>query len=204
MLQESWPLFLDYLDSDPFKAAEGFCTFAVKFFRGINPRFLLAFDSEEQKDVMQEICLHCIDHDFRILRQYQPGGRGFGSWFYVIAHNKAMDLLRRRGRYSKIVSQNVLNEKRGNGEKIDLLPSPHTILITKDRLRIVQSLITGMDRYCQLLIKMGSDELTPLEMTRVLRWQPHKARKISDDLRYCREKLRKMMNQQGVDAVKSL
>ncbi len=202
MLQEPWPSFLNYLDADPMRAGREFCEFALKFFTAINPRFLHSFNSSERSDAKQEICLHCISDDFRVLRQYRLINRGFGSWFYVIAHNKAMDLLRKSGRTVKVLESSSKSAGQSAATTEPAL-NPHGALVSMDRLRVVVSVIRKMDEYCQLLLRMGADELTPIEMTRILRWRLDKAKKISDDLRYCREKLRGLLRQVGVDLAKS-
>jgi hypothetical protein len=46
---------------------------------------------------------------------------------------------------------------------------------------------------------MAADEFTPKEMVKVLRRPPRDNKKVSDDLRYCRRKLRKLLTEMGVD-----
>ncbi len=98
MLKDSWPSFYEKLDSDPTGASSEFCKHAMGYMNQFKPKFLHCFQPQEQEDIKQEICLHFIDNDLRVLRQYRKKDRDFGAWFYVSAHNKVRDILRKRKR----------------------------------------------------------------------------------------------------------
>lgn len=198
MLQETWPRFLDEIDSDAKRAGNEFCVFAMKFFVAIKPKFLRSFEAQEQEDVKQEIVLHCIAHDFRVLRQYKPIEKGFGSWFYVIAYNKAMDILRKSGRSIKFTDFDLDEQGLNSSGNSVRVASPEPAVQSKSLLNLVNESIRLLDKYCQLLLRLAGEEYTPAEMVRVLRWPAKKSKKVSDDLRYCREKLRKSLRERGL------
>lgn len=162
------------------------------------PQFLRYFHPQEQEDIKQEICLHFIDNNLRVLRQYQPMDRDFGAWFYVTAHNKVRDILRKGKR--QVSTSELTNDEREVPKSGSLTESAHpdSVHDVRGLLQTVNRLIKSMDKYCQLLIRMSGNEFKPAEMARILRWPKAKAKKISDDLSYCREKLLKMLNSQDL------
>lgn len=201
MLNDSRPAFFDKIDSDPKSAGDEFCKEALRFMNQCPPRFLRLFHPQEQEDVKQEICLHFIEDNLRVLRQYRPTGKDFGAWFYVSAYNKARDVLRKRNREITIVDSEPVEGDIATpvGSRVSNHPEADDHL--RKQLTAVNQLISSMDRYCQLLIRMSGDEFKPTEMARVLRWPKDKAKKISDDLRYCRDKLRKLVSDRGIDVL---
>ncbi len=198
MLKDFWPSFFEKLDSDPTSAGNEFCRQAMGYMNQFKPQFLRYFHPQEQEDIKQEICLHFIDNNLRVLRQYQPKDRDFGAWFYVSAHNKVRDILRKRKR--QVSTLELTNDERevSNAGTMAKTANPDSTHEARDLLQTVNKLVQSMDKYCQLLIRMSGDEFKPAEMARILRWPKERAKKISDDLSYCREKLLKMLNGQDL------
>ncbi len=194
MLKDSLPAFYEMIDSDPTGAGNEFCRQAMGYMNQYKPQFLRYFHPQEQDDIKQEICLHFIEDNLRVLRQYRPTGKDFGAWFYVSAHNKVRDILRKRKR--QVSTSELTNDEQSVSSESTRIEGARTDSVhdVRDLLQTVNKLIQSMDKYCQLLIRMSGDEFKPAEMARVLRWPKEKAKKISDDLSYCREKLLKMLN----------
>ena len=63
----------------------------------------------------------------------------------------------------------------------------------------MKKIISRLDEKCRLLLEMAADELSIKEMVRLLRLSPDQNKKVSDDLRYCRKKLKKLLGEGGID-----
>ena len=185
-------LYLTLLDSDPLRAAELFYAYAINYFRVVSPKFLSFFQADERADIKHEICLHCIKDNFRVLRQYHETASEFSAWFHVTAHNKAMDILKaqnRRPRFSSLHAESAA----AAGSLINTAPGPDRHLESREKLKFVNKILVEMNRYCQLLLRLSGDELTPMEITRILRWPAKKSKKVATDVSYCRETLRRKL-----------
>lgn len=200
MDRSTWPSFLDLLDSDPDRAFEEFYRLACEVLHSMPPRPMRDLSNEDRQDLTHDIVYHCVKHEFRVLRQYRDRGKPFTVWLYAIAHNRALDFIRSRGCKPDTVSihedpdgkglENVLSDrKESNDSRIEL----------GDLLNAVRKAISSLGDYCRVLLEMAADEFTPREMVQVLRLPADQNKKISDDLRYCREKLRKRLAAGGID-----
>jgi len=199
MQNPSWPPFLDLLDSDRKAAIVEFYRFLIWTLNKVPPRPMRGLCMEDQEDVKHEILIHCIEKGFKVLRQYVPSAKPFAAWLYTVAHNVCVDCIRRKS----LRSEEVSIHEDSNGKKLEhVLANPideerrHQMAHYKS---IVMKVLEKMDDYCRILLGMAADEFTPREMALVLGLPPSKSKKVSDDLRYCREKLRKRLKQNGVD-----
>lgn len=52
--------------------------------------------AEDVADATQEVFLRLVRDDRRLLRSYDPGRAGLGTWLTLVARSTAIDLLRRR------------------------------------------------------------------------------------------------------------
>ena len=204
MIDQEWPEFLDKLDSDPDNAFADFYKIALRVLKSTPPVPMRSLPSDDIEELTNDIVYHCVKDNFRILRQYKPMGKPFAAWFYIIATNKCRDYFRSRGRRPQTISihgsanelslENKLRNPGNNGEKkYDL----------KKLLSFTRVSIEKLGDYCRLLLEMAADEFTPREMVAVLRLPKDHNKKVSDDLRECRRKLKKLLVDEGYD-IKSL
>lgn len=200
MHNPSWPPFLSLLDCNPDTAFADFYRFAVRTLTTAPPRAMRGLNQDDRQDLIHDIIYHCVKDDFRVLRQYVDKGKPFAAWLYVMAHNLSVDHFRRRERDPDAVSihedsegaslENILsNQGNNDGKKSELA----------ELIAIVKKTIARIDEYCRLLLEMAADEFTPKEMVAVLRLPPDQNKKVSDDLRYCREKLKRRLMEGGLD-----
>ncbi len=200
MSESSWPSFLDYLDSDPDRAFTEFYRFAVISIRDPLPKPMRGLNEGEIDDLIEDIVYHCTKSEFGALKTYQNNSRPFAAWLHVVAYNKSMDYLRKLGRELKTVSYHSTDEDQGLE---NILPaagaSQEDITDARKVLNQVRQTINLMGDYCQLLLEMAADEFTPKEMVEALKYDKNQNKKLSDDLRHCRQKLRKLLNQSGID-----
>jgi RNA polymerase sigma factor (sigma-70 family) len=197
---ESWPDFLNLLDDDPDAAFAAFYKFAFRVLMAVPPRPMRSLGPEDRQDLIHEIVYHCVKNDFRVLRRYTDQGKPFAAWLYATSYHKSLDYLRHRDSQPETVSihrdpdgkglENVLFDPAGaNGERLEF----------GEILAIVKRSMERLGEHCRLLLEMAADEFTPREMVRVLGLRAQDNKKISDDLRYCREKLKRYLAEAGID-----
>lgn len=187
-----WPGFLDLLDSHPEKGLEGFYLFVARLLHTSPPRLMNSLNEEDKEDLLQDIVIHCIQDNFRVLRTYKNEGNSFAAWLYFIARNKIIDVFRKSGREVELRSnpypQELRRSQDASRDREDF----------GDAVNIVRKCLEKMDEYCRLLLKMSSDEFLPREMVMVLGWPAEKAKKVSNDLGYCRKKLSNLLWENGL------
>jgi RNA polymerase sigma factor (sigma-70 family) len=200
MRDASRPEFLDLMDSDPDRAFADFYRFAVTLLSRKPPRPLMSANPEDRQDIIHDIVYHCVKEDFRVLRRYTPRGRSFAAWLYVVAHNKSLDLISVAGRQPMTVSMHEQNDGRALEQ---VLAGPgggqDRQAEFSDIIGLVVKAIAHLDEHCRLLLEMAADEFTPKEMVSVLGLAPEQNKKVSDDLRYCRGKLKRLLSETGID-----
>lgn len=199
MLDPFWPSFLDRLDTDPKAAQIDFYRFLEWTLNRVPPEPMRSLCKEQQEDVKQEVFLHCIQEDCRVLRQYVNRGKPFAAWLYTVARNVCVDHIRKK----KPRKEEVSIHEGSNGTGLEnILANPADVLkrqVIARYIPIVKKMIERLDEHCRILLEMAADEFTPKEMALVLGLPASQNKKISDDLRYCREKLRKRLAEAGID-----
>jgi len=192
----SWPPFLDLLNNDPDTAFADFYRFAVTTLTSTPPRPMRSLNQDDCQDLIHDIIYHCVKDNFRVLRQYAHRRKPFAAWLYAIAHNLCLDRLRSKGYREEAASSNITN-------LIEILPirdeSVDKRIGLKELIAIVRKTITQLSQYCRLLLEMAADEFTPKEIVKVLRLPADQNKKVSDDLRECRRKLKKRLGEAGID-----
>lgn len=195
-----WPDFLNELDRNPDKAFEGFYRFASAALSVTPPKLMMSLNPEDREELTGEIIYHCVKDKFHALRQYINKGKPFAGWFYILAHNKTRDYLRKKGREPKLVTNNPDQQ---TADILDTLPNPgpngEIVAGLSGLLSITREALMRLSTYCQLLLQMAADEFTPREMVAVLRLAKDQNKKVSDDLRECRRKLIQVLANEGID-----
>jgi RNA polymerase sigma factor (sigma-70 family) len=197
MENPSWPSFLDLLERDPNRAFKDFYRLAVSVLTITPPRTMRTLCKEDQEDIIQETIYHCVKDNFRVIKQYVNTGRPFTAWFHAVAHNIAVDYIRAKGREPEPTR---IPEGSNPEELIDIIPNPDpgpdSLVYINELMAAIRRLLKGLGDYCRLLVDMAADGFTPKEIAMVLRASN---KKVSDDLRYCRERLKKRLAKAGFD-----
>jgi RNA polymerase sigma factor (sigma-70 family) len=187
----SWPGFLDCLDKDPDAAFADFYRFTVSQLRRRPPPAMHAL-KDDREDLTHNFVLHCVKDNFRVLHKYRDEGKPFGCWLHIVAQNFFLDMLREQ----PIDDDPNLVERLT--EDITAV-NPEEELPWRELLDSVKKALPNLDRCCRLLLVLAAREFTPKEMVHVLRLRRDQNKKVSDDLRYCRQKLKRMLADDGAD-----
>ncbi len=192
---QNWPSFLDIIDDDPKKSGREFYLFSAKLLRVAPPKLFRSLDREDQEDIIQEIVVHCIKNDFRVLRTYQDKGKPFAAWLYIIAHNKIVDHLRKRGQNDPYET-----ETSDTFEFVSENPGIESLLRVEhmEALEAVKSCLNEIGTKCRLLLKLAAKEFRPREMVRIMGLPAEQAKNVANDLAHCREKLTNLLWQKGI------
>jgi RNA polymerase sigma factor (sigma-70 family) len=194
-----WPTFLDLLDSDRETAIALFYKYAMLLLGARPPRLFSCMTDQEREDCLQEIIVHCIEQDLRVLRRYENRGRPFSAWLYTVAHHKAFEWWR-RGRDGGRRRIDLDPEYGGHVLPVGGTPArPDERAAWEELLEVVRDEIGRMDDRCRLLLNLSADEYKVKEIVRALALPPDQNKKISDDLRYCRKKLKRRLADRGYD-----
>lgn len=199
-MNDSWPDFLDRLDQDPDGAFADFYALTCQSLQSVPPRPLKAVPKDEWLDRIHEVVYHCCRDSFAALRRYKDRGKPFVAWLHVVAHNRIYSVVNPQLDKPQIAP---LSEDSGKHRAESAIlrggGSPELRAQLAQLQEAVRKALGGVGDKCRTLLKMAADEWTPQEMASVLRQPPATSKKISDDLRYCRRRLRDMLYESGVD-----
>jgi DNA-directed RNA polymerase specialized sigma24 family protein len=199
-LDQPWPGFLDRLDSAPGAAFGEFYAFAWRLLTSHPPAVLRSLPLADRGELVSEVILHCWRNECRVLRTYRNRDIPFSRWLLMVARHKTLDSIKARERRPATdPSQCPGAEDANRGPLIDPAPSVETQLIIRQNLELVHRCILQMGHNCQLLLLGNASGLKPREMTRLLGWPSEAGKKVSDSLRYCRQKLKESLRQEGLD-----
>jgi len=198
LLRQTWPTFLCLLERNPEHCFAGFYQFARKLLTVCPPRALRMVPYQQRDDIIHDIMLHCCRDDFRVLRRYQDHGKPFAAWFMLVARNKIVDLLRNE-RLGTPVSLAEEDEENPGVILLDNTPAADQQADRKKILACVQDVLQQMSNKCRILIQAVAEGHRPREMTRLLGWPTDWNKKVSDDLRECRQRLRTLLERSGMD-----
>jgi RNA polymerase sigma factor (sigma-70 family) len=188
-LGDSYPSFLRLLDSDPEGAFQGFYRFTHRVMIVCPPGICRDLDPGAREDLVHDLILHCCSDDFRLLRGYQDRGRPFAAWLQLVARNKVLDEWRKRSR-QKSVSLHSDDDDRPDLDLPDQGPGADEATDRRKILGMVQKALTSLSDSCRLLIQGAAEGFKPRELVRLLGLPADSNKKVSDDLRDCRRRLR--------------
>jgi len=191
----NWPSFLDLMDDNPKEAASKFYLFAAKLLRVVPPKLFRNLNKEDQEDIIQNIVIHCIKDEFRVMRTYQNKGKPFAAWLYIISHHKIIDFLRKQGHeipYETETADSPENVSENPGIEA-LFNVEH-----KEALEAVRMCLIEIGTKCRLLLKLAAKEFRPREMVRVMGFSAEQAKNVANDLAHCRKKLANLLWQKGI------
>ena len=200
MTNKSRPQFFDFLDSDPKKAFELFYRFAWRELSSVPPPPMRCMDSDDRRELIHEIVYHCARNRFRVLRQYKNIGKSFSGWFYRVAYNMALENIRSKKTRDRAEAGTQQSEPRNDSIAYGLIPGGQIAAEAElsEVISKVRRALENVGRRCRLLLELAADEYSPKEITAVLGLPESDNKKVSNDLRYCRKKLRDLLSLMGI------
>jgi DNA-directed RNA polymerase specialized sigma24 family protein len=187
-LEATYPAFLARFDSEPNQARSEFCEFAYRLLTTRPPRVFGMVRRELRDDLIQDVLLHCLDRDCRVLRSYHDQGKPFAAWLLRVAANLAR---------SRAVKYDAPPEQSGP-EPAGLAPESDFLLTGA-----VERCLRSLGAKCQFLLRLLGDGLKPAEMAApvgVFLCAPvYSNKQASDDLRHCKALLRQALVAAGVE-----
>ena len=195
----SWPNFLNKLDSDPETAMKEFYDFVWSQMRSSPPRPLRFVDRNSRQDAVSDFIYHCISDNFRVLRKYVNTGRRFAGWAHLVATNYLISWIRRE-QNSNFSFLGLYNDA---GEELPATssstrPSEESRQEWRDLCELVQRLLATIGEKCRLRLALAAEEYEIKEIVTALRLAKDKNKQVSDEVRECRRKLIKLLEQHGV------
>lgn len=200
-LSDRWPGFLDLMDTNPTAAMEGFYKFAEHMFQIAPPRIYNRVPVDDREDVFSEVVNHCIDRNFRKLRQYEPrSGATFAGWLATVAFRKISDWLKHEATFRKREVPNPVvgptdsqPDIRREKEFADPAPGPASEWEARERESIFDSMIRKLGRRCRLLLRLRSRGFTNRQITQLLGLPLDQNKKVGTQLSDCRKKFVKLL-----------
>ena len=83
-LQQTWPDFLDLLDSDRDKAAKDFYEFVKLLINTAPPQSIRSLSEADRKEFIQQFMSAATENNFRMLHMYENRQQPFAAWLTVI------------------------------------------------------------------------------------------------------------------------
>ena len=189
------PRFLELIDSDPTLAMELFWKSAQQQLRTCPPSVMKSVPLDDRADVIQDVIVHCIKDNFRVLRMYTDEGKPFAAWFMQTARRIVLHWLRDSGKISGH-STGVGGRVESGLEQAD--PSGSISPEHRRAVGIVNGCILTLHEYCQLLLRLAGEEYKPREIALLLGPDDSDPIKVSEALRQCRKKLVKLLTEKGI------
>lgn len=200
MIQESRPGFLKNLDSDPDRAFAGFYEFTWRLLQSNPPSIMRGMSREDREDVISEVAYQCWCDNQRKLRSCRDQGKPFAEWLLVVAWHKAIDLLRKRhGR--DVLSMEPSGDESGapQSNSPGHEPPPNQTQACARAPNILCEALERLGNECKLLILLRVQGYKPREITIILGWSPARNKDISDQARYCINRLKEKLRESGHD-----
>lgn len=190
------PSFLALLDTNPSLAMAQFDKGFRKYFSAFQPRTLQHVDQQTREDMLSDLKLHCLSSDFRVLRKYLDVGKPFSHWFTLVTHNRFLEILRSK-KHELSLNENF-EEGHDPSEPPGTGSSPEEEAFWRQLLEFTRQCLSLASPKCRQLLLLAAEECTPLELAQLLHMKAEENKKVSDDLRYCRNRLSNCLEDKGI------
>ncbi len=194
-LPERRPRFLDCISSNPDLAFREFYDFVWRLLGSSPPRALRTLPPQLREDVISEVIVHCWKDDQRVLKKYEDRGLPFAYWLLTVAGNRARNEIRRQ----RLEAAHFCEDR--NGLILQGVPSLGASVEEKrlaaGRIEAIRRCLHQMSPKCRLLLVGSAEGMRPRELAHLLGWPRDWGKKASDDLRACRQRLRKLLEASG-------
>ncbi|MEZ5357506.1 MAG: sigma-70 family RNA polymerase sigma factor [Candidatus Zixiibacteriota bacterium] len=155
---------------------------------------------EDKKEFLHELIISLLENQFKKLKSYVDRGLPFSAWLTVVISNKCRDFQRSKYREkSTVLIPSVIDasEYADQLHSKELTPFEKTAYQTL--LAAVKTAMAALPEHCRLMLEMAAEETSFADMQKLLGPQWNDTKKIYDDLRYCRKRLKETLANNGVN-----
>lgn len=184
LLNQSWPAFLDLLDTDSHSAQEGLWDFLYRLLIVRPPGVYARCRLEVREDVRQDVFLRLCEANFRRLRTYRDCGRPFSGWLAQVIYRRTID---------EVTSQ--LPDVELNPDK-EIGDTGEEHLCTQQVLDRVRRLIQELPAQHRRILYLSTDGLKPREIAPLMGLDN---KTVSEKLRHARNRLKQLLDREGTE-----
>ena len=125
----------------------------MKLYR--DPLYFMLYEKVGDQDLAKDLTIETLGKAFQKLHLYVPD-YAFSTWLFTVARNHCIDYLRKKQIPTSSIDK-MIKDDEGNPSKFDLEssdPNPESILIKKQRIKILQSIVDQLNPKYRDLVKL--------------------------------------------------
>ena len=120
-----------------------------------DPLYFMLYEKVGDQDVAKDLTIETLGKAFQKLHLYVPD-YAFSTWLFTVARNHCIDYLRKKRIPTSSIDRMVKDDE-GRTSNFDLEssdPDPESILIKKQRIRILRSIVDQLSPKYRDLVKL--------------------------------------------------
>ena len=120
-----------------------------------DPLYFMLYEKVGDQDVAKDLTIETLGKAFQKLHLYVPD-YAFSTWLFTVARNHCIDYLRKKQIPTSSIDR-MMKDDEGRTSNFDLEssdPDPESILIKKQRIRILRSIVDQLSPKYRDLVKL--------------------------------------------------
>ena len=125
----------------------------MKLYR--DPLYFMIYEKISDQDIAKDLTIESLGKAFKKLHLYKPDFT-FSTWLFTVARNHTIDYLRKKKLPTFSIDKMMINED-GRKSNFDLEskdPNPEQILMKKQRIKILRSIVDQLKPKYRDLVKL--------------------------------------------------
>ena len=125
----------------------------MKLYR--DPLYFMIYEKISDQDIAKDLTIESLGKAFKKLHLYKPDFT-FSTWIFTVARNHTIDYLRKKKLPTFSIDKMMINED-GRKSNFDLEskdPNPEQILMKKQRIKILRSIVDQLKPKYRDLVKL--------------------------------------------------
>ena len=125
----------------------------MKLYR--DPLYFMLYEKVGDQDLAKDLTIETLGKAFQKLHLYVPD-YAFSTWLFTVARNHCIDYLRKKQIPTSSIDK-IIKDDEGKSSKFDLEssdPNPESILIKKQRIKILRSIVDQLNPKYRDLVKL--------------------------------------------------
>ena len=125
----------------------------MKLYR--DPLYFMIYEKISNQDIAKDLTIESLGKAFKKLHLYKPDFT-FSTWLFTVARNHTIDYLRKKKLPTFSIDKMMINED-GRKSNFDLEskdPNPEQILMKKQRIKILRSIVDQLKPKYRDLVKL--------------------------------------------------